>query len=79
MELCIENFAQPMDLRKEISEAFDVHDNSDDHQTDSDRFFTDDEDQYEVDEDEFGCSYDSELESALEITGDWGFIVPRYP
>ncbi|PRQ35976.1 putative RNA helicase [Rosa chinensis] len=54
--------------RNEISEAFDVHDNLNDHQTDSDRFCSDDEYHYEVvmtDDD-----VDSLWQDAPEIDGN---------
>ncbi|ONI29333.1 hypothetical protein PRUPE_1G193500 [Prunus persica] len=55
---------------KEINEAFEVHGNSADHQTD--RFSYNDEDQFDIDDDELDDSYDSETESELEIIGDYG-------
>ncbi|CAB4294026.1 unnamed protein product [Prunus armeniaca] len=55
---------------KEINEAFEVHGNSADHQTD--RFSYNDEDQFDIDDDGLDDSYDSETESELEIIGDYG-------
>ncbi|KAH0992288.1 hypothetical protein GBA52_003771 [Prunus armeniaca] len=55
---------------KEINEAFEVHGNSADHQTD--RFGYNDEDQFDIDDDGLDDSYDSETESELEIIGDYG-------
>ncbi|PQP96683.1 hypothetical protein Pyn_07087 [Prunus yedoensis var. nudiflora] len=52
---------------KEINEAFEVHGNSADHQTD--RFSYNDEDQFDIDDDELDDSYDSETENELEFIG----------
>ncbi|KAK6228269.1 hypothetical protein SCA6_000609 [Theobroma cacao] len=53
---------------KDISEAFEIHGDSTHQQTD--RFSSYDEDQYDYEEDDSDASYDSEMESELEIFGE---------
>ncbi|KAF3434028.1 hypothetical protein FNV43_RR25131 [Rhamnella rubrinervis] len=64
------NSVEGIDI-KEINEAFDIHGNSAEQQTN--RFSTNDDDnQYDTDEDEMDLSYDSGAESELEIINDDG-------